>query len=123
MTNLKAESIGAQLAFDNAISKQAAAIKGIRSPAAGEADILLTPVLEAGIMLAKQLAYLSKADSAGSSGSQGAHYADQPRGFGRSPSGFLRRGQGLCPLAARKPESRSSEGDLCLQMSMTDMHV
>ena len=65
MTNLKAESIGAQLAFDNAISKQAAAIKGIRSPAAGEADILLTPDLEAGIMLAKQLAYLSKADSAG----------------------------------------------------------
>jgi len=53
------------LAFDNAVSKQAAAIKGIRSPVAGEADILLTPDLEAGNMLAKQLAYLSKADSAG----------------------------------------------------------
>ena len=51
MTNLKAESIGAQLAFDNAISKQAAAIKGIRSPAAGEADILLTPVLEARVTI------------------------------------------------------------------------
>jgi phosphate acetyltransferase len=64
MTNRRAESTGAQLAFDNAISKQAAAIKGIRSPAAGEAGILLTPDLEAGIMLAKQLACLSKADSA-----------------------------------------------------------
>lgn len=53
------------LAFDNAVSKQAAAIKGIRSPVAGESDILLTPDLEAGNMLAKQLAYLSKADSAG----------------------------------------------------------
>jgi phosphate acetyltransferase len=53
------------LAFDNAVSKQAAAIKGIRSPVAGEADILLTPDLEAGNMLAKQLVYLSKADSAG----------------------------------------------------------
>jgi hypothetical protein len=53
------------LAFDNAVSKQAAVIKGIRSPVAGEADILLTPDLEAGNMLAKQFAYLSKADSAG----------------------------------------------------------
>ena len=65
MTNLKAESIGAQPAFDTAIRQQAAAIKGIRSPLAGWADILLTPDLKAGIMLAKQLAYLSKADSAG----------------------------------------------------------
>ena len=43
MTNLKTESMGALLAFDNAISQQAAAIEGIRSPAAGEADILLPP--------------------------------------------------------------------------------
>ncbi len=53
------------LAFDNAISKEAALIKGINSPVAGEADILLVPDLEAGNMLAKQLAYLSRADSAG----------------------------------------------------------
>jgi len=53
------------LAFDNAVSKEAAAIKGIRSPVAGEADILLVPDLEAGNMLAKQLAYLGQADSAG----------------------------------------------------------
>jgi phosphate acetyltransferase len=53
------------LAFDNAISKEAALIKGIRSPVAGEADILLVPDLEAGNMLAKQLAYLGRADSAG----------------------------------------------------------
>ena len=53
------------LAFDNAISKEAALIKGIQSPVAGEADILLAPDLEAGNMLAKQLCYLSNADSAG----------------------------------------------------------
>jgi len=53
------------LAFDNAVSKEAALIKGIRSPVAGEADILLVPDLEAGNMLAKQLAYLGRADSAG----------------------------------------------------------
>jgi phosphotransacetylase len=57
--------IDGPLAFDNAVSKEAAAIKGIQSPVAGEADILLVPDLEAGNMLAKQLAYLSRADSAG----------------------------------------------------------
>jgi phosphate acetyltransferase len=53
------------LAFDNAISRAAAAIKKITSPVAGEADILLVPDLEAGNMLAKQLSYLAGADSAG----------------------------------------------------------
>jgi phosphate acetyltransferase len=53
------------LAFDNAISGEAARIKGIVSPVSGEADIFLVPDLEAGNMLAKQLTYLVKADSAG----------------------------------------------------------
>ncbi len=53
------------LAFDNAVSKEAALIKGIHSPVAGEADILLVPDLEAGNMLAKQLSFLGRADSAG----------------------------------------------------------
>ena len=53
------------LAFDNAISKMAAEIKGIRSAVAGDADILLVPDLEAGNMLAKQLSFLANADSAG----------------------------------------------------------
>jgi phosphate acetyltransferase len=53
------------LAFDNAISRQAAAAKKIVSPVAGQADILLVPDLEAGNMLAKQLAYLAGAESAG----------------------------------------------------------
>ncbi len=53
------------LAFDNAISKQAAEIKGIRSVVAGDPDILLAPDLEAGNILAKQLSYLANADSAG----------------------------------------------------------
>ena len=43
------------LAFDNAISREAARIKGITSEVAGDPDILLVPDLEAGNMLAKQL--------------------------------------------------------------------
>jgi phosphotransacetylase len=53
------------LAFDNAISKEAARIKGIESEVAGDPDILLTPDLEAGNMLAKQLTFLANADAAG----------------------------------------------------------
>ena len=53
------------LAFDNAISKEAAEIKGIRSEVAGDADILLVPDLEAGNILAKQLSFLANADAAG----------------------------------------------------------
>jgi phosphate acetyltransferase len=53
------------LAFDNAISKDAARIKGITSAVAGDPDILLVPDLEAGNILAKQLSFLANADSAG----------------------------------------------------------
>jgi phosphotransacetylase len=53
------------LAFDNAISKEAARIKGIASEVAGDPDILLAPDLEAGNILAKQLSFLANADSAG----------------------------------------------------------
>jgi phosphate acetyltransferase len=53
------------LAFDNAISPAAVAAKGIVSPVAGQADILLAPDLEAANMLAKQLIYLAGADAAG----------------------------------------------------------
>jgi phosphate acetyltransferase len=53
------------LAFDNAISLDAARIKEIVSPVAGQADILLVPNLEAGNILAKQLIYLGGADAAG----------------------------------------------------------
>jgi phosphate acetyltransferase/phosphate butyryltransferase len=53
------------LAFDNAVSIAAARTKGITSPVAGVADILVVPDLEAGNMLAKQLEYLGGAASAG----------------------------------------------------------
>ncbi|MEW6560363.1 MAG: bifunctional enoyl-CoA hydratase/phosphate acetyltransferase [Pseudomonadota bacterium] len=53
------------LAFDNAISAAAAKTKDITSPVAGVADILLTPDLESGNMLAKQLEYLGGATIAG----------------------------------------------------------
>ena len=53
------------LAFDNAISPEAARIKGITSPVAGHADILIASDLETGSMLAKQLLYLAGAEAAG----------------------------------------------------------
>jgi phosphate acetyltransferase len=53
------------LAFDNAIDVEAARIKGIKSEVAGRAQILIVPDLEAGNMLAKNLAYFAKADGAG----------------------------------------------------------
>ena len=53
------------LAFDNAISAEAARTKELTSPVAGDADILLVPDLEAGNMLAKNLSFLSRADAAG----------------------------------------------------------
>ena len=58
-------SLDGPLAFDNAISKQAAKTKGIHSDVAGDPDILLAPDLEAGNILAKQLTFLANADSAG----------------------------------------------------------
>jgi phosphotransacetylase len=53
------------LAFDNAVSPEAARAKGIISPVAGQADILVVPDLEAGNMLVKQLDYLADVQSAG----------------------------------------------------------
>ncbi|MBF0142497.1 MAG: bifunctional enoyl-CoA hydratase/phosphate acetyltransferase [Magnetococcales bacterium] len=52
-------------AYDNAISVEAARTKKIGGPVAGNADILVVPDLEAGNMLAKQLTYHAKAESAG----------------------------------------------------------
>jgi phosphate acetyltransferase len=57
--------IDGPLAFDNAISKEAAMIKGIESEVAGQADIFVVPDLEAGNMMAKQMTYLIDADAAG----------------------------------------------------------
>ncbi len=62
---IKGALLDGPLAFDNAISKQAAETKGIKSAVAGDPDILLAPDLEAGNILAKQLSFLANADSAG----------------------------------------------------------
>jgi phosphotransacetylase len=62
---IKGGVLDGPLAFDNAISAQAARIKGIASEVAGDPDILLVPDLEAGNILAKQLSFLANADSAG----------------------------------------------------------
>ena len=53
------------LAMDNAISREAAQVKGIESEVAGDADILLVPDLVAGNILAKQLTFMANADAAG----------------------------------------------------------
>ncbi|MBV9266898.1 MAG: bifunctional enoyl-CoA hydratase/phosphate acetyltransferase, partial [Acidobacteriaceae bacterium] len=53
------------LAFDNAVSPDAARTKGIQSKVAGDADILVVGTLEEGNLLAKQLSFLAGADAAG----------------------------------------------------------
>jgi phosphate acetyltransferase len=62
---IKSALLDGPLAFDNAINKEAARTKGIKSEVAGDPDILLAPDLEAGNILAKLLSFLAKADSAG----------------------------------------------------------
>jgi phosphate acetyltransferase len=57
--------IDGPLAFDTAIDPEAARIKGLTSPVAGRAQILVVPDLEAGNMLAKNLTFLTHADAAG----------------------------------------------------------
>jgi phosphate acetyltransferase len=52
-------------AFDNAINPEAARIKGITSPVAGRANVLVVPDIESGNMLAKNLTFMADADSAG----------------------------------------------------------
>ena len=62
---IKGGVLDGPLAFDNAISIEAAKVKGIKSEVAGDPDILLAPDLEAGNILAKLLSFLANADSAG----------------------------------------------------------
>jgi phosphotransacetylase len=62
---IKGALLDGPLAFDNAISAEAARIKGIESAVAGDPDILVAPDLEAGNILAKLLTFLANADSAG----------------------------------------------------------
>lgn len=62
---IKGGVLDGPLAFDNAVSEEAARIKGIKSPVAGQADIFVVPGLESGNMLFKQLEYLSHALTAG----------------------------------------------------------
>ena len=59
------------LAFDNAVSEEAAHDKGIVSAVAGRADILVVPDLEAGNMLVKQLEYLAGAQARASCSARG----------------------------------------------------
>lgn len=57
--------VGGPFALDNAVSKEAAEIKGIKDPMAGDVDILLCPTIEAGNVLYKALNFLCNARSAG----------------------------------------------------------
>jgi phosphotransacetylase/acyl dehydratase len=62
---IKGGIVDGPLAFDNAVSPAAAQEKGIVSPVAGQADILLVPDIEAGNMLVKQMTFMGGADAAG----------------------------------------------------------
>ena len=85
------------LAFDNAIDKEAASIKGIKSEVAGRAQILVVPDLEAGNMLAKNLAFFAKADARGNRPRCArADRSDIPRGFVAGAAGLLCGSGALC---------------------------
>ncbi|WPX97807.1 bifunctional enoyl-CoA hydratase/phosphate acetyltransferase [Candidatus Fokinia crypta] len=62
---IKNAIVDGPLAFDNAISKEAAVIKGIKSDVAGDADIFVVPDIESGNILFKQMSFLSDAKSIG----------------------------------------------------------
>ncbi|PID81316.1 MAG: phosphate butyryltransferase [Clostridiales bacterium] len=57
--------VGGPFALDNAISKEAAKLKKIDHPAAGDCDILLCPDIEAGNIFYKALSFLTDARNAG----------------------------------------------------------
>ena len=81
------------LAFDNAISSDAARIKKIKSPVSGDVDLLMVPNLEAGNILFKQLQYLAGALAAGVVvGAESSHRAHQPGGRRAGAHGELRAG-------------------------------
>ncbi len=84
---IKGGVLDGPLAFDNAISPAAAAEKGIVSPVAGQADILVVPDLEAGNMLAKQLTFFAGADAAGVVlGARVPDHPDQPGRRANAPA-------------------------------------
>jgi phosphate butyryltransferase len=62
---IKGGLVDGPLAMDNAVDLEAAKTKGIHGSVAGRADVLVAPNLESGNMLAKQLVFLSDADTAG----------------------------------------------------------
>lgn len=62
---IKGALVDGPFALDNAISVEAAQTKGIRGPVAGEADILITPDIESGNMLAKAITYFAHGIMAG----------------------------------------------------------
>lgn len=63
--DIKGCNVGGPFALDNAVSKEAALIKGIKDPMAGDVDVLLCPTIEAGNVLYKALNFLANAQSAG----------------------------------------------------------
>jgi len=64
LKQIKGAIVDGPFAFDNAVSKEAAKIKGIESPVAGDSDILVTPDIEAGNVLYKSIAYFVRAKMA-----------------------------------------------------------
>jgi phosphate butyryltransferase len=62
---IKGAIVDGPLAFDNAISAEAAQEKGIVSPVSGDVDVVVVPDLDAGNILSKNLEYLASAKMAG----------------------------------------------------------
>ena len=97
---IKGGVIDGPFALDNAISPLAAQIKGIKSPVAGRANILLVPDLEAGNMLAKNLVPRQRRRGRHRARRARADHPHQPGRQRAHPDGVLRGGRPLRPCAA-----------------------
>ena len=86
------------LAFDNAVSREAAEEKGIRSPVAGDADLLLVPDLVSGNILAKDLEYLARAVIAGIALGLTAPVPAAPKRAEQSPHCAPQPERACCPM-------------------------
>ena len=105
------------LAMDNAISLEAARTKGIASPVAGDADILVAPDLEAGNILAKQLTFLANADAAGLVLARESDHSHEPRRQRADADGLVRG----CPVGRPRAPHRSNHWETVVSTSRSDV--
>jgi phosphotransacetylase len=98
------------MAFDNAISRVAADLKGMQSQVAGDVDLLLVPNIETGNCMFKQMVYFMSATAAGLVLGARVPIILTSRAAPRGASGILRSGLHLQPLSGTERNIAASPG-------------